>query len=442
MAGPAEPQRFRDLYAAPTVEGMYALSPKEFEKFVAYVFRRAGYEVNDVAFKFTKGVDLELFADTSHRKRLGGVEVKRFEAGSLVTAQVVQKLMGAPVVRRGNTPAYLTTTSGFNRAAYDMAAQWQRTFLLNGEQLCRFVRYVQGSRYDESRDTNVLIPPNLFGGETSVRLRNGHRTKILAVANNKGGVGKTTTAQHLALGLAARGKQVVLIDTDPQSNLSERFLNVQSAQIQGPHLATYFAGQCTLGQLARQLAIKHPLTQMPIELEIIPASPQLSLLDTGGAGRPDVELRFMNDIFAAFGSVTTLRERPTDWVIIDTPPSISLFTRSAIGAADYVIAPARARPSSLAGLTNMFGILDTMGALMGDSPKLIGCLVTHWEDDASSSDSMIRLTEMFNNRKSQLLTTRIPMDVTIEKMNGPTHHRALHAYEEVLTEVLSHVDNN
>lgn len=442
MAGPAEPQRFRDLYAAPSVEGMYALTPKEYEKFVAYVFRRAGYEVNDVAFKFTKGVDLELYADNSRRRRIGGVEVKRYEAGSLVTAQVVQKLMGAPILRRGGAAGYLVTTSGFNKAAYEMAEHGEQIRLLNGEQLCRYIRYVQGSRYDDTIGTRALISPDLFSGATSVRRRNAHRTKVLTVANNKGGVGKTTTAQHLAIGLAARGEQVVLIDMDPQSNLSERFLNTQSVLISGPHLATYFAGRCSLEQLPRRVTVTHPLTHNPAELEIIPAHPELSLLDTGGAGRPDMELRFMQDIFSAFSAGSALRERPTDWVIIDTPPAISVFTRAALGAADYVVAPARARPSSLAGLGNMFGVLETMGSFMGAEPKLIGCLVTHWEDDASTSDSMTRLTEILNNRKSQIFRTKIPMDATIEKTMGPTHHRAIHAYEEALTEVLSYVDNN
>lgn len=162
MAGPAEPQRFKDLFANPSVQEMYTLTPKEFEKFVAYVFRCAGYVVNDVSFRFTKGVDLELFGDASSHRRSGGIEVKRLEPSALVSAQVVQKLMGAPAVRRGKAAAYLVTTSGFNKAAYEMAAHGQRTYLLNGEQVCRYIRYVRGSRYDETTGIRVLIPPDRF----------------------------------------------------------------------------------------------------------------------------------------------------------------------------------------------------------------------------------------------------------------------------------------
>jgi hypothetical protein len=90
----------------------------------------------------------------------------------------------------------------------------------------------------------------------------------------------------------------------------------------------------------------------------------------------------------------------------------------------------------------MFGILETMGSFMGAQPRLIGCLVTHWEEDANASDSMVRLTEIFNNRKSQIFKTKIPMDATIEKSTGPTRHRAVLAYQEALMEVLSYVDSD
>ena len=412
---------------------MYALTPKDFEKFAAYVFRRAGYTVNEVGLRFTKGVDLELFTGDSSR-RSGGVEVKRFEPDTAVTAQVVQKLMGAPTVRRGRASAYLVTTSSFNKAAYEMARQGSRTYLLDGEQFCRYIRYVHGSRYDETTGIRVVIPPDLFAGRNAIWHRATHHTKVLAVANNKGGVGKTTTTRHLALGLAAHGKQVLLVDMDPQSNLTEGFLDPASGTLPSPHLAHYFAGQCSLAQLVHATAMNG--------ISILPAHPDLSLLDTGGAGRPNVEQRFTTDLFDSFAVPTSLREQPFDWVIIDTPPAISLFTRAALAAADYVLVPARARPSSLAGIRNMLHTMDTMGDLMGTSPHLLGCLVTHWAEDQHSKDTYTRLQEIFDTRKSHILETEIPYDVTIEKTQGPTQHRASQAYEAVVDEVLQNVERN
>src|SRR5690349_13576833 len=159
MAGLTEPARFVELYNRPTVDGMYGLTPKEFEKFVAYVFRRAGYEVHDVAFRFTRGVDLEVFADKARRRRMGGVEVKRFDSGKLVTADAIQKLMGAPAVRRGRAMAYLATTSGFNRAAYVLADDVQDPCLLNDGQLCRYLIYLRAQLTDDASSHSVHIPP-------------------------------------------------------------------------------------------------------------------------------------------------------------------------------------------------------------------------------------------------------------------------------------------
>ncbi len=432
MAGPAEPQRFKDLFENPTVSGMYELSPREFEKFVAYVFRRSGYDVNEVGLKFTRGVDLEIFAGNS-RARSGGVEVKRFEQDKAVSAQIVQKLMGAPVVRRGRASGYLVTTSSFNKAAYDMALHGVRTYLLNGEQFCRYIRYVRGSRYDETTGIRVTIPPDLFAGPNNGLPRAPHHTKVLTIANNKGGVGKTTTARYLATGLADKGKQVLVVDMDPQGNLTENFTD--PGTLVSPNLANYFAGQCTLSQL-----ISTAYTLDGNSLSILPAHPDLSMLDTGGAGRPDVEMLFAGDLHDAFAVSTITHQQPFDWIIIDTPPAISLFTRAALAAADYVLVPARPRPSSLAGIKNMLRTMDTMGDLMGTPSQLLGCLVTHWAEDQHSRDTYTRLQEIFNNRRSRIMQTSIPYDVTIEKSEGRTQHRASDAYEAVVKEVLEYVE--
>lgn len=434
MAGPAEPQRFKDLFARPSIESMHALSPADFEKFVAYVFRRAGYGVTDVALKFTKGVDLELHADHTRRKRLGGVEVKRLDPGTLVAARTVQKLMGAPTVRGGKASAYLVTTSDFNNAAYEMANHGRQVYLMNGEQLCRYIRYVRGSRYDETAGINVLVPPDAFASQNAIRRRGTQHTRVLAIANNKGGVGKTTTARHFAAGLAAKGKQVLVVDMDAQGNLTERLLDTSSKEVTPPHLANYFAGQLSFEQVLRSTSTER--------LSLVAAHPDLSLLDNGGSGWPDAELRFMQDLYGTFGVPSPLRESPFDWIILDTPPAISRYTRAALGAADYVLAPARSRPSSLAGIANMLNTMDTMGELMGTSPQLLGCLVTHWGEDESSRDTYSRLQEQFDNRRSRILATKIPFDVTIEKNYGQTQHRASQAYEEALEEVLTYVDHH
>lgn len=439
MPGPAEPQRFRALFTSPSVEGIHALSSEEFKNFTAYVFRRAGYEVVVPTLKLTKGEDLRIFAPGDQRKQIGAVAIERAEPNELVGAQAIRKLRKCNAVRKNGAAAYVVTTGQFNKAAYEQSAAGRPVFLLNGDDFCRYIRYVQGSRYDETTGITVLIPPDWFASKSAVGRLVDHNVKVLAVANNKGGVGKTTTVRHLALGLANAGKRVLVVDLDPQTNLTEAFIEdapAESRSIVPPssslHLAHYFARQCTLTQLVRPTARE--------DIIMIPAHTDLSLLDTGGAGRPDVEMGFASDLLNSFGKASAVAEHSIDWIILDTPPSISLFTRAALAAADYVIAPARSRPSSLAGIRNMLRTMDTMGNLTGAKPELLGCLITHWGEDQHSINTYTRLEEQFDNRHSRILANYIPFDVTVEKTHGQTHHRASNAYERVVEEVLSYVE--
>jgi chromosome partitioning protein len=440
MAGPTEPTRFVDLYNRPTVDGMYALTPKEFEKFVAYVFRRAGYEVHDVAFKFTRGVDLEVFADKARRRRVGGVEVKRFDRGKLVTADAILKLMGAPAVRRGRAMAYLTTTSDFNRGAYDIAAEGHNTCLLNGEQLCRYITYVRGSRYDDAANQSVQLPPDLFGGQHSIRERHtGGGTRILAIANNKGGVGKTTMARWIALGLAACGKRVLLLDMDAQANLSEAILklsdrDVTAAGIDAPHLAQFFAQELSLQQIIRETPIPN--------LWLVAAHPDLRLSDSGGVGRPGIELGFAGAVQRLHVPTATGNPRLFDWIVMDTPPAMSLYSRAALAAAELVLAPVRAHESSYSGTLNMFATVDTMAALMGTPPRILGAVVTHWEDNQVSRDRENELRAVFGGRGSGILEAKIPADTNIDRAPAGRKTRGATAYEALVEEVLAYVGDN
>lgn len=226
---PAEPERFSDLFKNPTVEAMHTLTPREFERFVAYVLRRAGYEVKEVGLHFLRGVDLEMRLPGKVRI-IGGVECKRYALGKLVAASTVRGVRGAPAVERLDAKPFVFTTSDFNESAHQMAeAGGKRVHLVSGSQLIRYIAYVKGSRRDDDNAITSLSP-EFFAGRNHLRSRSPSTAKVLTVANNKGGVGKTMTAYYLGVELARRDKRVLLIDLDGQANLTERCLPRQVAE--------------------------------------------------------------------------------------------------------------------------------------------------------------------------------------------------------------------
>ena len=365
----AEPEKFAALFNKPTVEAMHALTPREFEHFVAYVLRRAGYKVEEVGPHFLRGVDLEVRSPGSNRI-VAGIESKRYAPDQLVTAPVVRGVRGAPAVDRAGAKPFVITTSDFNDPAHQMAvAGTKRVILMNGAQLVRYINYVRNSRNDDD-DTIATISPEYFAGRDGVRSRRAGNTRILTIANNKGGVGKTMTAYYLGVELAKKhGKRVLLVDLDGQGNLTERCLpdlveKRTSEDELFPNITHYFAGERTLVDLITPTAIDR--------LSIIPADPFLTLRDYGGNGRPDVELRFVQDVHNIGTRHIASLGGPPDWIIIDTPPAMSVFTRSGLCAAEYVIAPLRPRSSSEAGTRNMLRTLRTVNALMGTEADFMG----------------------------------------------------------------------
>jgi restriction endonuclease Mrr len=180
---PAEPERFADLFREPSVEGMYALSPREFERFVGYVLQRAGYEANEVHPRFLRGVDYELTLPGKTRV-FGGVECKRLAPDKRVSARMVKGVKNASAVSKPGARPILVTTSDFNEAAHLMAEVGnKRAYLINGPQFVRYITYIKGSRHDDD-DTITSLSPEFFAGREYPHRRSASTTTVLTIANN------------------------------------------------------------------------------------------------------------------------------------------------------------------------------------------------------------------------------------------------------------------
>jgi chromosome partitioning protein len=161
--------------------------------------------------------------------------------------------------------------------------------------------------------------------------------RTLAIANAKGGTGKTTLAVHLAVGLARRGRRVLLVDLDPQGSASTWLLGLDHG----------IGGGVAEALLARRIGPDHAHLVPGYEkrLMILPATPGLEVAKDQIASRPVAHLtlrRALRDVAASY-----------DDVVLDCPPAVGFLTVSALCAADAVLAPVLAAYLSLAGLRRL-----------------------------------------------------------------------------------------
>lgn len=435
MPVPSETEKFAALFRNPTPESMYQLTPREFEHFVAYVLRRAGYDAKVVGPHFLHGVDIEMRVP-GKESIVGGVECKRYTPDKqFVTAAIVQHVKGASAVQEPDAKPFVVTTSDFNANAHKMALEGTKhTYLVSGAQLVRYIKYVEGSRYDGD-DPSTLISPEFFSGRESVVPSDVKPATVLTIANNKGGVGKTTTAYYLGAELARQGYRVLLVDLDGQGNLTERCLpklvdKYNSADEHFMTIAQYFAGERTLIELILS-------SETQSGMSIIPSDPFLTLRDYGGSGRPDIELRFVRDIERLRVSPIASLGGVPNWIIMDTPPAMSVFSRAGLAASQYTLAPVRPRRASLAGTRNMLKTVRTMNQLMGTSSTFLGAVVTHWDDLELSKDFLrISLIPAITGAGGQIFGRMIPIDNRLDNVGPDAHTKGVEEYRALTNDIL------
>ena len=421
----------RDLFARLFEEE--ALTPQliydqvtdiQFEFFIAYVFEQAGYRVEHTGYQHGPGLDLKVSIGlTSGQSLHAGVQVKHFQPGvTKVTAPQVVSLRGG-LPQLSDVTGYFVTTSTFNDPALVEAQHGRRIWPIDGEHLVRYITYLRGSRAvrkddvdpDRTLHSNPIAPiaPDVFFTADKIEQRPVKSTAVLTLANNRGGVGKTTSALNIALGLAALDQQVLLIDLDAQANLT-RSLPPQAPSATPVHIGEYFTLKKTLAELIRPTQFKR--------VWLIPSDGALSHSDMGNAAGPGVELRFERDLHAKeIAPPQVLDARPFDWIIIDTSPHMGLFTSSALAASHFVIVPVSPSVFADQGTNLLTETVHTMAALTGWPIDILGILVTQWKEDAVNKDLLAKFTNRVAPSGLELLKTRIPLDKSnIEKAHIET----------------------
>ena len=231
--------------------------------------------------------------------------------------------------------------------------------------------------------------------------------RVIAVANQKGGVGKTTTAINLSACLAEKGQKVLAIDMDPQGNMTSG-LGIDKDEVE-KNIYDLMIGQVGVEEVLQKEAIEN--------LDIIPTSIDLSAAEIELIGVDDKEFIIRN-------AIAPIKDN-YDYIIIDCPPSLSMLTINAMTTADSVLVPIQCEYYALEGLSQLIHTIDLVKDRLNNDLEIEGVVFTMY--DARTNLSLQVVENVKENLQQNIYKTIIPRNVRLAE--APSYGQPITLYD-------------
>ena len=235
--------------------------------------------------------------------------------------------------------------------------------------------------------------------------------KIIAVTNQKGGVGKTTTATNLSAGFSLLGKKVLIIDLDPQANTTLG-MGIKKGQIKKDIYDVIVNGEkiskVIIGALSKN-----------IKIDVVPASVNLAGADISLHQKNKTNDNVIKD------AVEEVRDN-YDYIIIDCPPSLGLLNRNALTAADSVIIPIQCEYYALEGMTQLLATIRIIKKVFNSKLKIEGILLTMFDSRTNlAKEVKEEIEKLF---KEKVYHTTIPRNIKLAE--APQYGQTIFDYDK------------
>lgn len=231
--------------------------------------------------------------------------------------------------------------------------------------------------------------------------------KAIAIANQKGGVGKTTTTINLSSSLAALGKKVLVIDTDPQGNTTSG-LGINKYELDTT-IYELMLGGCTVKESIIENVIPN--------ISVIPSNVNLAATEVELIDKKGKEFILKNEIDYV--------KDDYDFIIIDCPPSLNMLTINAMTTADSVIVPIQCEYYALEGLSQLIQTINLVKTRLNARLKIEGIVFTMYDKITNLSSQVVETVK--SNLDQRIYQTMIPRNIKLAE--APSHGKPINIYD-------------